>query len=98
MIDKVEKQYGGSFASVYKTYSEGGKSSLRRLQYKHAQRNPAMCIWLGKNWLGQKDTPPEQIINEAIDKKFEEHMEQLKLLQSCALKKEQINSSAEHRS
>jgi len=36
-----------------------GRASLRRVQWKLAQRSPAMAIWLGKQYLGQKDkTPP----------------------------------------
>jgi len=33
-----------------------GRASLRRLQLKHAQRSATMAIWLGKQYLGQKDT------------------------------------------
>jgi hypothetical protein len=25
-----------------------------------SENNASMAIWLGKNWLGQKDTPEEQ--------------------------------------
>lgn len=32
-----------------------GKSSLRRIQFKLAEKNSAMAIFLGKNYLGQKD-------------------------------------------
>ena len=35
--------------------SQKGKASLRRLQFKHAETNPTMAIWLGKQWLGQRD-------------------------------------------
>jgi len=34
---------------------EAGKCLLRRHQFKLAQRSPAMAIWLGKQYLGQKD-------------------------------------------
>lgn len=35
---------------------ETGKVSLRRYQYKSAENgNPTMQIWLGKQWLDQKD-------------------------------------------
>jgi len=35
---------------------ETGKASLRRLQFKAAENgNPTMAIWLGKQWLDQKD-------------------------------------------
>lgn len=32
-----------------------GKASLRRTQWKMAQKSAAMAIWLGKQLLGQKD-------------------------------------------
>lgn len=34
-----------------------GTSSLRVTQFRMAQSNPAMAIWLGKQLLGQKDNP-----------------------------------------
>lgn len=34
---------------------EVGKVSLRRYQYKMAENNPTMAIWLGKQWLAQTD-------------------------------------------
>jgi len=34
---------------------ETGKASLRRNQFKMAEHNPTMAIWLGKQCLGQKD-------------------------------------------
>lgn len=43
------------FSDAYKNYSASGKISLRRFQFKLAERNPSMAIWLGKQWLGQRD-------------------------------------------
>ena len=34
---------------------ESGKASLRRNQFKMAQTNAAMAIWLGKQYLGQRE-------------------------------------------
>ena len=42
---------------AFKRGQQQGKMSLRRLQFKHAETNPTMCIWLGKQYLGQMDTP-----------------------------------------
>ena len=47
--------YGDSFSVVYKKYSEDGKTSLRRYQMNLAKTNATMAIWLGKQYLGQKD-------------------------------------------
>ena len=49
------------FTETYKKGKEKGKASLRRLQWKHAQTTPTMAIWLGKQYLGQKDTPDTDI-------------------------------------
>ena len=43
------------FADAYKKYSAGGKISLRRTQLKKKKKSPAMAIFLGKNYLGQRD-------------------------------------------
>lgn len=43
------------FATIYKKGKEAGKSSLRRTQWKLAQNNTTMAIWLGKQYLGQTD-------------------------------------------
>ena len=44
------------FAAVVKTGRDQGKASLRRQQWKLANDgSAAMCIWLGKQLLGQKD-------------------------------------------
>ena len=43
------------FAEAFKKYSAKGRTSLRRYQFKLAEKNAAMAIFLGKNYLGQKD-------------------------------------------
>ena len=43
------------FADAYKIYSVGGKISIRRYQFRMAEHNVSMAIWLGKQYLGQKD-------------------------------------------
>ena len=44
-----------TFCGLYKKGQENGKMSLRRMQFKIAEKNPTMAIWLGKQYLGQKD-------------------------------------------
>lgn len=56
-----KREYKMSFADAYKIHSASGKISLRRIQFKQAEKNTAMAIWLGKQWLGQK----EQMIVDA---------------------------------
>lgn len=43
------------FCRVYKKGQEVGKMSLRRIQFKQAEKNAAMAIFLGKQYLGQRD-------------------------------------------
>lgn len=43
------------FCDIYKKGTENGKMSIRRMQYKLAEKNTAMAIWLGKQYLGQRD-------------------------------------------
>lgn len=49
--------YGRTFADVYKEKRQNGKASLRRRQFKIAETNATMSIWLGKQYLGQSDSP-----------------------------------------
>lgn len=51
-----KREFGEGFAEVYKKKSEKGKISLRRNQLRLSETNATMAIWLGKQWLGQKDT------------------------------------------
>lgn len=77
--DRVKKQYGESYSDVYKRFAEGGRSSLRRLQYRHAEKNVAMCIWLGKQYLDQRE--PQALEKNTIpanDMTIKELIESLK--------------------
>lgn len=52
--------YGTTFSEVFKAKRGKGQISLRRMQWKLAEKNASMAIFLGKQYLGQKDV----IINE----------------------------------
>ena len=53
-IDTLQRHK--DFAAVYKRGAEGGRKSLRRMQFESANRgNVVMQIWLGKQYLGQSD-------------------------------------------
>ena len=47
--------YGKGFSDVFKQKRGHGKLSLRRKQWRLAEKSPAMAIFLGKNYLGQSD-------------------------------------------
>ena len=77
-VDTIERwckrEYRETFAEVYKKHSAKGKTSLRRTQFKLAEKSAAMAIFLGKNYLGQKDSFIEtdeqtlQAVGEALVK------------------------------
>ena len=50
-----KREYKETFAETYKKHSAKGKTSLRRTQFKLAEKSAAMAIFLGKNYLGQSD-------------------------------------------
>ena len=52
-----EEVYDGvGFCDIYKKLSDGGKASLRRMQFKTAMGgNPTLLIWMGKQFLNQSD-------------------------------------------
>lgn len=47
------REYKASFAVVFQQKRGIGKISLRRAQFRMAEVNPTMAIWLGKQYLGQ---------------------------------------------
>lgn len=49
------REYKERFAEVYNKKRGTGKISLRRAQFRLAETNATMAIWLGKQYLGQTD-------------------------------------------
>ena len=80
-----------TFGQAWGRFSSFGKISIRRNQFKLAETNPTMAIWLGKQYLGQKDDKEEE--SQPIDRievKFtgetEDRKERLGRLQGEAMK------------
>lgn len=71
-------QRDDEFCRIYKKGQENGKMSLRRIQYKLAEKNTSMAIFLGKQYLGQRDNvevkAPEELnkVTELLNKLEEE--------------------------
>lgn len=51
------RTYKADFSAVFAQKRGLGKIALRRMQMQLAEKSAAMAIFLGKNYLGQKDTP-----------------------------------------
>jgi hypothetical protein len=50
-----KETYGTTFSEVFAQKRVGGQISLRRSQFKLAEKSAAVSIWLGKQYLGQRD-------------------------------------------
>lgn len=87
-VDTIEnwckREYKERFSDVYKKKSVNGKISLRRIQFRLAETNTAMAIWLGKQHLGQRDHEQDttnqygmlpQILDYLKEKKVEKNAE-----------------------
>lgn len=61
---RLREAFGMGFAELRKRCNGLHKLSLRRYQFQQAERNATMAIWLGKIWLGQRET----IVTETIVK------------------------------
>lgn len=48
-------------------FSADGKISLRRTQFRMAETNVSMAIWLGKQILGQKDQQEVAVSSADVD-------------------------------
>lgn len=58
-----KRTYNAGFSEVFKQKRGKGKISLRRAQFRLAKKNATMAIWLGKQYLDQKD---EQRIEQEV--------------------------------
>ena len=61
-------EFGGklTFKDIFEIKGAIGKISLRRYQFKQAEKNPTMAIWLGKQWLGQTDNIQVEAGNDTL--------------------------------
>lgn len=68
-IDKwCNETYGKAFSLVFAEKRQGGRTSLRRKQWNLAETNATIAIWLGKQYLDQKDNVDEINIKTAKEK------------------------------
>jgi hypothetical protein len=51
----IQENFGMTYTTVFERYRSKGLLSLRRNQFQLSEKNVAMAIWLGKQYLGQKD-------------------------------------------
>lgn len=69
--DWCKREYNKKFSEVREEKAQGGKMSMRRAQLRMAQNNPTMSIWLGKQYLGQKDEKSVKV-SKTVDESVRE--------------------------
>ena len=60
-------EHDQEFLRIHKEGLETAKASLRRKQWKLADKNALMAIFLGKNYLGQVNEPDKTLGEDAAD-------------------------------
>lgn len=60
----IKRKYKYGFQEYLKKKGGLGRASLRRRQFKMAENNVSMAIWLGKQYLGQTDKVEEKVFSE----------------------------------
>lgn len=63
-----KKVYKQNFADIYAEKRAAGRVSLRRTQWKMAEKSVPMAIFLGKQYLGQKDKPETDTDADTLQK------------------------------
>lgn len=61
-----KRTYKMNFSEVFKQKRGVGKISLRRSQWRLAEKNANMAIWLGKQYLGQRDIVEQTIAVDTV--------------------------------
>lgn len=62
---RIKEDKGMSFSDYFEQKRQGGKASLRRLQFKKAESGDStMLIWLGKQYLKQKDKSEQELTDK----------------------------------
>lgn len=85
--ERAERYYEEDFPTIHKRFAEGGKASLRRIQFALAKKSAGMAIFLGKQYLGQKDNDHAITVSPEIAEQFAALMSQLKQRQRIVLEK-----------
>jgi hypothetical protein len=85
--DAIKRKGYSGFPEYFKKYSGPGKASLRRMQFRAAESgNATMLIWLGKQYLGQRDYKYEPLGETEIP--LDRLVERLAMLREQRIAKE----------
>lgn len=76
--NKLKETYGMSFSELKEKSCGAAKLKLRNNQFRMSEKNASMAIWLGKNWLAQKDPDKHETNVFVNNKEFYEAMDRTK--------------------
>lgn len=76
-IDTLSRWCKRTFDMNFQEFSQKNKAmvlkiKLRQNQLELSKKSAAMAIWLGKNYLGQREVPEDSIDTEDVTSYFEE--------------------------
>jgi len=71
---RLLERFGLTYSELLKRCGGQAKLALRRNQFVQSKTNATMAIWLGKQWLGQRDHEKDQLPpnDAALNNLFEE--------------------------
>lgn len=61
-----KRTYKASFSEVFRQKRGKGMIAVRRAQWRLAEKNATMAIWLGKQYLGQRDIVEQTIAVDTV--------------------------------
>lgn len=93
--DRVTQKYGISFTDYCSEKRALGDSLLREAQFKKATKklDNTMLVWLGKQRLGQRESPQDVVVNEELAKRYTEMMSLLSTLQASRNQEQKTEES-----
>lgn len=63
--NRVKEIHKVNFSDYIKRFASTGKASLRRMQWKSAEKgNTSMLIWLGKQYLDQREPERNEVVTD----------------------------------
>lgn len=99
---RVQDEFKMNFTEYASKYRQKGEALLRHTQFKKAikQSDNTMLIWLGKNRLGQRESPVDVILDPQTVSQYTALMQQITAAQSAnsALKIDESKINTEHKS
>lgn len=74
---RIKEELGLTFAELKQKVCGFAKIKLRINQFRMSEKNAAMAIWLGKQWLGQKDNDTTIVAPPELTQQFNAIMVQI---------------------